>query len=251
MKKFSVLLFCLILALASFGQVKTEKIISVPEVEVNQPRFTGVKNVAHVIDGNYTMDIKKYLAANVKYPENAANCFKEGTEVISFLVTPAGNITNFKVINSVCPEIDKEIIRVLASTDGEWIPGLNDGKPTPMPKEVSMVFCVDRFNNDNVIKYFTKKATTDFKKGTKKLLLSHNTKRALRNFDHGLTYLPYDKSLLYMRGLCRYELGDEQGAHEDWDRITKLGGFEDGTAVSRGLKSMKGYSEMAEKLNIK
>jgi hypothetical protein len=36
--------------------------------------------------------------------------------------------------------------------------------------------------------------------------------------------MPNDRGLLYMRGLCRYNLGDMDGARDDWRRLKALGG---------------------------
>ncbi|MEN8118316.1 MAG: hypothetical protein ABFS16_15120, partial [Bacteroidota bacterium] len=70
-------------------------------------------------------------------------------------------------------------------------------------------------------------------------------KKALKHFNHGIRYCPNDKALLYIRGLCRYELGDENGARKDWNRIVDLGGI-DFRKTASVLKEMKGYAEMAE-----
>ena len=60
-----------------------------------------------------------------------------------------------------------------------------------------------------------------------------------------MKYLPYDKSLLYVRGICKYELGDKEGALKDWNRIVALGGM-DFSDIAYDSSKMKGYDEMAE-----
>ena len=55
--------------------------------------------------------------------------------------------------------------------------------------------------------------------------------------------MPNDKALLYARGLCRYELGDTEGARRDWNRIVALGGI-DFSEFAYDSGEMNGYDEM-------
>lgn len=54
---------------------------------------------------------------NINYPEKARTCFDESTEVAQFTVTTGGNVADFKIINSVCTDVDDEIIRALKKTN--------------------------------------------------------------------------------------------------------------------------------------
>jgi len=247
MKKIIVLLVCVIASMITYGQNKMQNVmVNIEGIEVAPPQFTGIENVATLISTDKSQLIKNYLRKNAVYPESAARCMKEGTEVIQFTVTSAGKVTNLKVINSVCSEIDREVISVLESTDGMWKPGYNNGNLVDMEQEVSLVFAADDYRN--LQKHFTKVATRYFVLGNKKMYLSKNPKKALRHYNHGIRYLPYDKSLLFVRGLCKYELGDEEGGREDWNRIAELGGidFGDFNDLTFDFEKMKGYSEMAE-----
>ena len=46
-----------------------------------------------------------------------------------------------------------------------------------------------------------------------------NPKKALKYFNKAIRLLPKEESILAARSLCRYELGDEKGAIEDYNRI--------------------------------
>ena len=242
MKKTVIFLFGLMLSLMVFGQTETKDLmINLEEVEVTPPMFTGVKNVAAILHANSTVLVRNFIAKNVNYPQKALAFKNEGTVIVQFIVTSEGKVNNFKVVNSVSPDIDKEFIRVLKTTSGMWKPGYNNGAPVAMEKEVSMAFCVDEF--DSVKDHFANKATEYFHSGSKKLFVKHNPQRALKQYDKGIRYLPNDKALLYARGLCRYELGDEEGARRDWDRIVSLGGS-DFSEFAYDSGEMKGYDEM-------
>ncbi len=243
MKKYLVLLICLTVSFIAFGQSEMQNSVNIEGVEVVAPQFTGIENVVMLTSADKSKLIKNYLVENAKYPKSALDCMSEGIEVIKFVVNPDGSLSNFDVINSICREIDSELIRVLKTTNGMWQPGENNGNPVAMEKEVSLIFVAGNFKD--LTKYFTAKATNSFVQGCKKMYLKNNSKKALRYYNQGMRYLPYDKNLLYVRGICKYELGDKEGAIKDWNRIVELGGM-DFTDIAYDTSKMKGYSEMAE-----
>jgi len=230
-----------LLAFVAFGQQET--LISpaqIGEIKVTPPEFTGISVAKTTSDLSL---ISSYLMENVLYPDNDANHGSQGTEVVQFTVTAEGNVTDFKVINSVSWEIDQEIIRVLKTTNGMWKPGYNNNQQVDMTKEVSMVFCLRELEKP-VQEIFTDWATTSYKKGSKALFEKHNVHKALKCFNEGINYLPYDKSLLMLRGICRYELGNKDGAMEDWNRMSNLGCDIDMSEYAELLQSMKGYEDL-------
>ena len=228
----------MLVAVFAFGQNQNVK-----DVEVTAPQFTGVENAVVFQTGSPNTLIKNYLKENIVYPKEAAYCSIEGTEVVKFKVTTGGNVKDFEIINSVCPEMDKEVIKALALTNGMWIPGVRNGQPDDMTIEIPFTFCTTATGSKAVQEKFTERATSLFSKGSQMLFEKGKTKKALYYYDKGVTYLPYDQSLLMLRGMCRYELGDKEGATEDWMRMGNLGG-PDMSEVTELVKDMKGYDEM-------
>lgn len=238
MKKNVIIATIMLLAVFAFGQNQNLK-----EIEVTAPQFTGIKNSTDYQTKCANVSIKTYLKENVGFPADAAACRVEGTEVVQFTVTAEGNVADFKIINSVCTEIDNEITHVLKKTNGMWLPGDNNGKPVEMTQEVSMVFCMDKMTSNSITEMFSEKATNYFSSGTVALFEKKNPKKALKFYNYGINYLPYNQNLLLMRGICRYELGDKAGAHQDWNRITNLDGI-DLSEYSALVEEMKGYDEL-------
>jgi TonB family protein len=216
-----ILLTCMLFSVCVFAQETTVK-KSLEEVQVSPPEFTGIENVATVLKSNNSKVVTNYLAKNVQYPDQAINSFDEGTSVIQFMVTEEGNLADFEIINSVSKSIDNEVIRALKTTNGMWKPGLNNGEPTAMQKEVSMLFKIDESDAKAIIQDFTEKAIHHFDVACRSLFYKHNAKKALRHYTMATKYLPNDGSLLTLRGLCKYELGDKAGAEKDWNRINKI-----------------------------
>lgn len=238
MKTLVISTICLLAAVLVFGQEPelTKKLVS-------EPQFSGIDNFLEIQSQSANTLIGNYLLNEIIYPEKALICHIEGTEVVQFSITTTGNISDIKIINSVCPAIDDEIILVLKGTNGMWIPGEKEGKPVEMTKEVSLIFNVASNSKESAKEIFTAKAENYFIKGNKELYRKSNIKKALNYYSKGLNYLPYDQSLLSARGLCLYELGDRESAYTDWNRLAKYGNA-DLNKITDEMEKLKGYSEM-------
>lgn len=177
-------------------------------IEVTPPAFTS----------DVPKSINDFMQKNLEYPAEAGFWKHQGTEVVQFVITPEGKVTDFTVINSVSYEIDKEVIRVLESTSGNWMPGTINGEPVSMETEVSMAFMLNPKDD------FVEMAKWNMSKGNELLFLKNQPKRALRYFDWALNYLPSNETINAVRGFCKFKLGDENGANRDWNRANLLAG---------------------------
>ena len=169
-----------------------------------------------VVQGNDATSIHEYLIKNINYPVQYGKGIPVGTEVVQFEITAKGNLTSCKVINSISPEIDAEFIRILETTGGYWNPGIINGVPASMTREVSLVFKsypgYDLVGNARKFQ----------RKGNELLFKKNNPERALKYYNRAYKLLPYEECILAARSLCRYELGDEKGYLEDLDRLTAI-----------------------------
>ncbi len=175
-------------------------------VEVTLPVF--VENVSNSID--------EFLQKNAEYPTESYLAGLEGTEVVKFVVLKDGKLSDFSVVNSVSPEIDNEVIRLLSFTNLKWLPGTKNGIPVEMETEVSLAFKVKQTSD------FVEMAKRNMKKGNELLFVKNQPKRALKYFDSAINFLPYNETILGIRGLCKYRIGDEKGADSDWSRANIL-----------------------------
>lgn len=228
MKRLIILLMLVAFSAAAFSQVT--KPVTMEELEVTAPKFTGIENFKAVVtflEGEQatksTPAMASYVAKNFQYPEDNEGNMREGTEVIQFTVLPSGELTDFNIINSLSPEIDAETIRVLKSTKGMWVPGTSGGEPVAMKSEITLAIKLGADRETAMKKDFVEMARASYKKAGE-LWIQGKPKRALRHYNKGIRYMPNDRGLLYMRGLCRYNLGDMDGAREDWRRLRALGG---------------------------
>ena len=228
--KTSVLLVAgMLIVNVAFGQNK-----KLNEIEVTAPRY----------QSEMYYSVNDFLKNAVEYPDKSKNAGLQGTEVVRFVVTPTGEITNFSIINSVSPEIDQEVLRVLKITDGKWNPGTADGNLVSMEKEISVSFFLH--SEEEMIKM----AKQYQQKGNKLMFEKNNPEKALKYFNQAIVLLPQEESLLAARGLCKYEIGDNDGAINDWNRLNTI-------AKNKGLNSKienlaldfsnkKGFEKMME-----
>lgn len=180
-------------------------------------------------------NINDFLLSGIEYPTEAINAGYEGTEVIRFTVTPDGKVTDIEVINSVCDLIDREVIRILSITDGMWISPYEKGEPVVMVKEISLKFQINPASD------FVAMAKRYLTKANQMFFIDRQPKKAIKYLDKGINLLPYDETLLVVRGMCRYELGDETGAQDDWNRIADNGRI-DLNEYTAQLEEIKGYN---------
>ena len=197
----------ILLAGQTYSQILLE------ETSITPPVFPG-KEI--VVQGDDATSIHEYLIKNIFYPIQYGKEIPVGTEVVQFEISAEGNLTSCKVINSISPVIDAEIMRILETTSGYWTPGLINGIPTSMTREVSLVFKphtgYDLVGNARKFQC----------KANDLLFIKNDPKRALKYYDQAYKLLPFEECILAARSLCKYELGDEKGYLEDIDRFTTI-----------------------------
>lgn len=240
MKNYAIFLISMFISIAVLGQNQNKELL---EVEVIAPKFTGIEDVLKLAAETNT--IVNYIATYFEYPKNERITY-EGTEVIRFDVMQTGELTNFNVVNSVSPKIDKEIIKILRTSNGMWESGYNNGKPVTMEKEIALEIKTGVTEKTALQHDFTHKAQLCYKKGANIFFVEGKPEKALKYFNEGIRYKPYDKSLFLTRGLCRYELGYTEGARQDWLRLKNLGYIDmASTLASYNIEQLQGYQELS------
>lgn len=69
----------------------------------------------------------KWMAYNLKYPEEARRNGVQGRVLVQFDVEKDGYITNAKILRSIDPVLDNEVLRVINAMP-RWIPGYSNGE---------------------------------------------------------------------------------------------------------------------------
>jgi len=100
----------------------------------NQPVITRpyLKSCKDIVNGDVNTcseaSLSSIIYTNLKYPSKARDKKIEGEAMIQWDILPDGTVSNIRVPQSLCDEIEKECIRVFKLT-GRWVPAFKDGKP--------------------------------------------------------------------------------------------------------------------------
>lgn len=76
------------------------------------------------------MNLKRWLAENIRYPQEAIELGIEGTVYVRFAIDKNGEVRNPVIMRGApdCPECDQEVIRVMKMMP-RWNPARKNGKP--------------------------------------------------------------------------------------------------------------------------
>jgi len=220
----------MLITLLASGQQKDLR-----EINVKAPQYASV----------HFESLDEFISTAVEYPADAKKLGAQGTVVVGFKVTTEGKIKDYKIVNSVCHSIDNAVVRALDITNGKWNPGTVNGEPAEMYKEISVVFQASK-NAD-----FIALAREYIIKANDLLFYKNQPQKAIKYLDKGITLLPNEEALLASRSLCRYQLGDMNGAERDWARIKLLSQnseIQSNFELAKNFESLDGYDKMLSEL---
>ena len=70
----------------------------------------------------------EWVNSKLRYPEDAMRNGTEGTVLVSFTINEDGQVASMQILESPCPSLGMEALRVLAKSP-KWTPGTVNGKP--------------------------------------------------------------------------------------------------------------------------
>ena len=98
----------------------------------NPPKFPGGIN-----------DFYKFLADNIKYPEDAVKENIEGNVFVSFIVEKDGSLNDIKIDRSLGYGTDEEAVRILKLSP-KWNPGIQNGKTVRVKYNLPIKFSLSK-----------------------------------------------------------------------------------------------------------
>ena len=98
-----------------------------------QPRFPGCESIADMKERTTCSQTKlfEFLAKNLVYPEDAKKNNIQGKVFCSFTVSKNGKILDVKILKSLSPTCDKEVLRIVELMNNmkeKWIPATAEGQ---------------------------------------------------------------------------------------------------------------------------
>lgn len=84
-------------------------------------------------------ELMKFVAGNVKYPEEAKDKNIEGRVFVSFVIEKDGSVNEVKVLRGIGGGCDEEAVRVISSLP-KWKPGMHKGEPVRVSYQMPINF---------------------------------------------------------------------------------------------------------------
>ena len=113
-----------------------------PEQEQTQQEIKQENVYAEALPVNGYENLYAYFERELKYPSDATVA-AEGDVSVTFVINSKGKPEQIKFINSLGPEFDKEVIRVINNMP-EWRPATQNGKPVPAKISQSFTFTIKK-----------------------------------------------------------------------------------------------------------
>lgn len=84
-------------------------------------------------------ELMKWLTRNIHYPTSAQERNIDGKVVVSFIINKNGTLSDIKIIKSLDPDCDNEVLRVIKKMP-RWKPGTEKGKAVRSQYVIPVVF---------------------------------------------------------------------------------------------------------------
>ena len=84
-------------------------------------------------------EFMKWLTRNLRYPKTAEENNINGKVVVSFIINKNGSISDIKIIKSLDPDCDDEVLRVMKKMP-KWKPGTEKGRPVRTQYVIPVIF---------------------------------------------------------------------------------------------------------------
>ncbi|TVR43587.1 MAG: energy transducer TonB [Marinilabiliales bacterium] len=133
------LILSLLAATAVFAATCTKEILMQqdPPGQLQVPQLApGSDNLYFVVEqmpyfkeeGKGYDGFRKFIAENIRYPEEAREQGIEGRVFVQLTVKDDGSVGNVNVVRGADPLLDREAVRVVEASP-RWVPGMQNGKP--------------------------------------------------------------------------------------------------------------------------
>lgn len=123
-------------------QVRDGKYVEIKNITVKgrdgeDKKVVPFQSVAHKpeFNGGDANEFSKWIAENMKYPENCLQAKVQGRVMVEFTVTETGKVSDVRILRSVNEDLDKEAVRVVAQSP-LWTPGRDENGDTVRVKYV-------------------------------------------------------------------------------------------------------------------
>lgn len=139
-----VLVFSLVIGGAILYIPAVARIIEVPPTfnetkpKIEKPDNIGITKAPEYEGGEKALNM--HLARRLRYPYDAYQKEIQGTVVVQFTVKANGSLADFRIENSVNPELDVAAVNAIKDLPGRWTPGKIDGNISDISYTLPITF---------------------------------------------------------------------------------------------------------------
>ena len=108
------------------------------EIKEDNNIYTTVEEAPQFLNGGIE-NLYNFLSKNLRYPSISKKKGIQGRVMVSFIINKDGSTSDFQVIKSVDPYLDKEALRVMSMMP-KWKPGKQNGVPVRVKMTVPVNF---------------------------------------------------------------------------------------------------------------
>lgn len=148
--KLFTLLFLLLATVCNAQEeiIEDKEEFPIYEIAGNDTLFL-IAEESPIFAGTGLNDLFEYFNNKMVYPETAISKGIEGRVVISFIIDTDGKMKNFIIKQSVHPDLDNEVIRVLKSVPHKWTPAKHNGKIVKFKYILPINFAIPNMQKDD------------------------------------------------------------------------------------------------------
>lgn len=143
MKHIYLLLLILVCSLvSSFAQTNANDSVRSDTIVLQKGEvFTVVEQMPEFPGG--ISEMTSFISSNIKYPVEGEKNGVEGKVIGNFIVEKDGTFSELKVIKSLAPEFDNEVLRVIQLMPN-WIPGKMNGRNVRVKMSIPINFVLPK-----------------------------------------------------------------------------------------------------------
>lgn len=176
----------------------------------------------------------EFLNQNLFFPSSAFDQGIVGTAIVSFVLTPEGRINQIEMVNPLHGRIDAHIIQVIKATQSMWLPAEHTSEAEKI-LFLPLTYVIDdhKFMQNFLKPYYLGRAVIIHAYGAKDeikedqfYIENANKHYEAKQYQESLKYLnelirrnPYHESLYLMRGNAYHNLGKQEKACEDFNKV--------------------------------
>jgi len=92
------------------------------------------------LDGDGRLSVA--MVTGMRYPREAREYGTQGTLIVAFTINQQGVISGYRIKKSLGHGCDEEGIKAIKRVDGDWLPGMLNGKPVAVEYEMPLSFAL-------------------------------------------------------------------------------------------------------------